>query len=197
MNYHAHYDKLIDRARMRLIEDYTEKHHIIPRCLGGDDNPSNIVSLLPEEHYIAHQLLIKMHPGNSKLIYAAMMMTVNAPTMQRKNKLYGWLRREYAKHISITLTGKTGIKRKRTIITCPHCNKTGARPGLIRFHFDECIHRDPADLTDKAKARIANKRVTKSLKGRTYEEIYGIERATAMKKAKSKSLKGKSYSKRD
>lgn len=92
MNYERHYNNLINRAKNRLLEGYTEKHHIVPRCMGGSDWIDNIVSLTPEEHYVAHQLLIKIYPDNKKLVYAAHMMTVG-----RNNKLHGWLRRKLSK----------------------------------------------------------------------------------------------------
>jgi hypothetical protein len=73
-----------------LHNGYTEKHHIIPKCLGGSDEQSNLVNLTPEEHYIAHQLLVKIYPNSDSLVYAACMMIPNRPN----NKLYGWLRRK-------------------------------------------------------------------------------------------------------
>lgn len=41
----AHYGRLIKRAQTRSIDGYTERHHITPRCLGGTDDPTNIVRL--------------------------------------------------------------------------------------------------------------------------------------------------------
>lgn len=96
MNYKRIYDDLIDRSKNREIYGYKEKHHIIPRCIGGTDENSNLVYLTPEEHYIAHQLLTKIFPDNDKLIYAAIAMRRARPT----NKLYGWLRRKYSKVVS-------------------------------------------------------------------------------------------------
>lgn len=40
---------------------YTETHHILPKSLGGSDDNSNLVVLLPEEHLIAHQLRWKAY----------------------------------------------------------------------------------------------------------------------------------------
>lgn len=91
MNYCKHYELLISRANGRALEMPFERHHIIPRCLGGKDNEANIATLTPEEHYVAHQLLVKMYPAEVKLVYAANMMCVN----RRSNKLYGWLKRRY------------------------------------------------------------------------------------------------------
>jgi hypothetical protein len=108
MNYHAIYNRLIDRARARQSFDgYTERHHVVPKCVGGDDEPGNIVILTAEEHYIAHQLLVRMHPGNGSLVWAAVNMTGKARNNAgRRNKLYGWLRRRFAAAISERHAGK-------------------------------------------------------------------------------------------
>ena len=102
MNYEKIYNNLIGRATRRVIEGYVEKHHIVPRCLGGTDAKENIVNLYPEEHYLAHLLLCKVNKGNSKLLYAAMNMTSGSMINNgnRNNKAYGWLRRQYAESMS-------------------------------------------------------------------------------------------------
>lgn len=90
MNYKKIYEDLVARAKDRVLESYTEKHHIKPRCMGGGDESENLVSLTPEEHYIAHMLLVKIYPNNRKLIFAANMMA------NRSNKAYGWIKRKFA-----------------------------------------------------------------------------------------------------
>ena len=102
MNYQKIYNNLINRATQRATEGYVEKHHIVPRCLGGTDAKENIVNLYPEEHYLAHLLLCKVNKGNSKLLYAAMNMTSGSMINNgnRNNKAYGWLRRQYAESMS-------------------------------------------------------------------------------------------------
>lgn len=72
-----------------------EIHHILPRCMGGVDDKTNLVKLTPEEHYLAHLLLVKIYPDSRELIYAAKMMTVSSLSQRRSNKLYGWLKRRY------------------------------------------------------------------------------------------------------
>jgi hypothetical protein len=101
MDYTKIYQQLIDRARPRVMVGYTETHHIIPRCLGGTDDLSNLVDLTPEEHYVAHQLLVKIHANNKKLLYAAIMMCPN----RINNKLYGWLRRRLSDTQSKAMAG--------------------------------------------------------------------------------------------
>lgn len=45
MNYAAHYERLIERAKNRVLEGYRERHHILPRCMGGTNAPDNLVDL--------------------------------------------------------------------------------------------------------------------------------------------------------
>lgn len=101
MNYEWHYSNLIEKAKNREISGYTERHHIIPRCMGGSDEDENLIRLTPEEHYVAHQLLVKIHPKNNKLIHAAAMMIPSRPS----NKLYGWLRRRLSFAMSVEQSG--------------------------------------------------------------------------------------------
>ena len=102
MNYEAHYNTLIERANTRLLEGYTEQHHVVPRCLGGRDDADNLVRLTAEEHYVAHQLLVKMNPGHKGLAFAAYMMG----TTRQNNKTYGWLRKQAS-------AAQTGTKLSR------------------------------------------------------------------------------------
>lgn len=80
------------RALGRTLQGYRERHHVIPRCMGGGDAAENIVELTAEEHYVAHQLLVKMHHGVVGLTLAAVRMAKQCTG----NKAYGWLRRRYA-----------------------------------------------------------------------------------------------------
>jgi hypothetical protein len=95
MDYKKHYDLLIKRAKTRQLTGYVERHHIVPRCIGGLDDRSNLVELTPEEHYVAHQLLVKIYPDIDGLVYAVSKMTVSSKTVLRNNKLYGWVRRKH------------------------------------------------------------------------------------------------------
>ena len=59
--YKIEYDKLISyRINNKPNNtEYVEKHHIIPKSLGGTDSQENIVFLLAREHLHAHWLLYK------------------------------------------------------------------------------------------------------------------------------------------
>jgi len=100
MNYQKIYDTLVRRGQNRILEGYSEKHHIVPRCLGGTDEATNLVSLTPEEHYLCHLLLVKIYPNNIRLVKAAMFMVSANKDQQRNNKAYGWLKRQYSEYMS-------------------------------------------------------------------------------------------------
>lgn len=107
VNYSDHYTRLIERARTRVLVGYSERHHVTPRCLGGDNDPSNIVRLTAEEHFVAHKLLVAMYPGNVRLLWAAVSMTNGSKKQQRSgNKLYGWLRRDFSEAMRRTNKGR-------------------------------------------------------------------------------------------
>ena len=60
------YFKLIEKAKNNLFEGYTEKHHIIPKSLGGSNDENNLVTLTARQHFISHLLLTKMIDGQKK-----------------------------------------------------------------------------------------------------------------------------------
>lgn len=99
MDYQRHYERLIERARHRSLDIYVEVHHVVPRCMGGSDDDRNLVRLTPEEHFVAHQLLHKIHPKVAKLAYSLIVMLGN-PHGGRSNKLYGWIRRKHSRNVS-------------------------------------------------------------------------------------------------
>lgn len=99
MNYQKIYDNIVRRGQNRILEGYTEKHHIVPRCIGGTDEADNLVSLTPEEHYLCHLLLVKIYPNNIRLVKAAMFMVSANKNQKRNNKAYGWLKRQYSEYM--------------------------------------------------------------------------------------------------
>ena len=99
MNYAKHYRALILRAKSREKPlGYIEEHHILPLCLGGSDDPDNLVFLTAREHYVAHQLLVKMYPDHYGICYAAMLMTRIGKSQDRiNNRYYEWLKNRFSK----------------------------------------------------------------------------------------------------
>lgn len=114
MNYEKIYNALIERARHRILDEYVEKHHIVPRCMGGIDDKENIVKLTPEEHFVAHQLLVKIYTDVPGLVYALARLSSGKSTV-RNNKLYGWIKRILSTERSKAMLGhKIWVNRKHT-----------------------------------------------------------------------------------
>jgi len=115
MNYQKIYDNLIERGKTRglnkkKLDYYTEQHHILPKCMNGDNNKDNLVLLTAEEHFVAHQLLVKIYPNNENLIFACQLMTIGIPEIREyrsKNKFYSWIKNKSAFFTSRRLKGRT------------------------------------------------------------------------------------------
>jgi hypothetical protein len=155
MNYKEIYNRLVSNKTKKI--GYVENHHIIPRCLGGSDDKENIVELYPEEHYLAHLLLCKIHPKNQKLLYAAMNMTTGSMINngKRTNKAYGWLRRQYAESMS----GDNNPNRKN-----PELQKLAA------------LKRTGQKRTEETKAKMSM-----AQKGRTFTDETKLKMAESAK----------------
>lgn len=171
MNYSRIYNNLILKAGSRILptDVYTERHHIIPKCMGGDDSTSNLIELTAEEHFLAHQLLVKMYPDNYGLIKAASMMTVSGDGQKRvTNKLFGWLRRMHAEacrnmpkeqrdKISAALTGRK----------LPEEHVKNAKAGRAGYkHSPETIEKIKASNKGLKRSEEAKKNIAASKVGR-------------------------------
>jgi hypothetical protein len=112
MDYKKIHDQLIARAKNRILKGYKEKHHIIPRCLGGSDDIDNLVNLTAREHFIIHKLLYMIYPNNNKLFYAYRMMAMQPTNVKTEraysisNYEYERLRIEHAYRVSLDKKGK-------------------------------------------------------------------------------------------
>lgn len=73
MTYHEFINGILS-SRSNVKFEHSERHHIVPRCLGGKDDDSNLVYLTYQEHFIAHKLLVVENPDNPKLLYALFRM---------------------------------------------------------------------------------------------------------------------------
>lgn len=58
------------RGRHGCTGVYHEKHHILPKCCGGNNDKGNLIDLYASEHFEAHRLLALENPENEKLAYA-------------------------------------------------------------------------------------------------------------------------------
>jgi len=121
MDYKKHYDFLMEKANNRELpkDVYSEKHHILPKCLGGNNNKENVVKLLPKEHYVAHLLLFRLHPNKQKLAFAFWMMCNGNRKKNRKyvvsGKIYEEIRTKFIECLQTDATINTAEYRDATI----------------------------------------------------------------------------------
>ena len=81
------YDEFIenilnDRGRFNCGEEYHERHHIIPKSLGGSDDEENLIDLYAREHYEAHKLLAEENTESDKLLFALWSMSNKSATTE-------------------------------------------------------------------------------------------------------------------
>jgi len=114
MNKYTHwYNQIVDRARFRIIDTYTETHHIQPRSLGGTDDIHNLVELTAREHFMCHWLLVKMTTGEDhyKMLNALRMMRAKKSGQQRyqtaiTSRVYESIKQEYSRLQSERVRGE-------------------------------------------------------------------------------------------
>lgn len=73
--YRQWYYNIIQNRLSNPATGYTERHHILPKSLGGSNEQSNLVALTAREHYLCHLLLIKITNGNA---HTSMLRAFNA-----------------------------------------------------------------------------------------------------------------------
>lgn len=106
------YYQLIHRASNRVLpkDAYRERHHIMPKSLGGNNTAENIVSLTGREHLICHLLLIRMTNSSHKasMVNAAWAMANLENKDQQRVRLssrqYATLREQFSRAHSERMT---------------------------------------------------------------------------------------------
>jgi hypothetical protein len=96
--------KFIDSLKSQVIDGYSEKHHIIPRSMGGTDSKSNLINLTSRQHFVAHWMLWKAYGGS--MGRAFFMMSNFGKYGKVNSRTYAMARADYAEQVSIQMTGK-------------------------------------------------------------------------------------------
>lgn len=95
------YRSIIARAKRRSnLSCYTERHHVLPRSLGGTDDSDNIVVLTAKEHFICHRLLTKMtfSDNKRKMVFAMnRMLTGHKERYVPSSRTYQFVKEEWQK----------------------------------------------------------------------------------------------------
>lgn len=169
------YDSIIVNAQNRDLNSYSERHHIIPRSLGGSDEPDNLVVLTPKEHFVCHLLLTKMTEGRNQILmkYAATLMAgydgkwitgkiyeslrqdwsqsdEHISNKTRSRKASGqWFSEDTKKKIGKALKGKRRVK-----IECEVCRALVDPGNYSKYHGPNC-GKKIYTISDEQKAKIS------------------------------------------
>jgi len=135
MNYQKIYNQIIERAdnraktrkEARETLGYSERHHVVPKCMKGSNHKENLRFLTAKEHFLCHLLLCEIYPNNYKLKQAIFLMS-NIPVHKVSARLYERLKKEYS--ISISGINNPGYG-KSTLVRM--IEKYGEEEAKIRF----------------------------------------------------------------
>ena len=116
--YSRWYVSIISQAltRIHVKGSYAERHHILPTCLGGSDEKSNIVKLSAKEHFVCHRLLTKMTTGMNRcrMANAVYRLThrskLHKETVKISSGLYERLKIDRSLAMSMLLRGRAPYK---------------------------------------------------------------------------------------
>lgn len=196
------YNLIISKAQKRETDEYTERHHIFPKSLGGKEEPENLVKLTSREHFICHLLLTKMTEGvnRSKMIHAAFSMVhrnkekINSRIyeklkqeksfiMKTKNPMF---KSEIRKKVSETNTGKTSTFKgkkhsKETIEKLKVAARNRTNPPWNKGTKGICKGNPGLKHTEEAK-KIISEKISAIRKGKKASEETKRKMSEAAKK---------------
>jgi hypothetical protein len=125
MNYNKHYTALMAKARARAKPSgYAERHHVVPRSMGGSDRPDNLVWLTAREHFVAHVLLAKTHGGPQ---WFAVMMFAAGEKRTVNSRLYEAAKKHHAVWMAENYSGRKLPEKHRAAISAGLSGNTNTR----------------------------------------------------------------------
>jgi len=105
-NRYIKFIKNIQNQQNRILPEYTETHHIKPRCRNGTNDKDNLIELTLREHFLAHWLLWKAYPNFLPLASAFLQMCNKNPKLNKSfqgritNRVYEMLKIEVYSQLS-------------------------------------------------------------------------------------------------
>lgn len=108
MNYFKIYNDILVKhgKKNKPTEGYYERHHIQPKCLGGNDSDENLIYLDARCHLLAHWLLVRIYPKNIKLTHAFSMMCFMKNSLMKRRTPPLHILAEARKRKSISMSKK-------------------------------------------------------------------------------------------
>lgn len=113
MNYRRIYDEFIADRLTKQPKDgqYFEVHHITPRCMGGGDEPGNLIRLSASDHMFAHNVLARAYKNTKYAhnLWGAVLVlardTLNGERTGNGGKRLG----------SLSVVGVKGLKLRKAV----------------------------------------------------------------------------------
>lgn len=136
------YYQIIEQAKVRVLSQdvYTEKHHVIPQSLGGDNSINNLVKLTAREHFICHWLLTKMvtetkHKYQMWNAFSCMLYRENSNQERHKvsSRVFENIKSVGAKIKSEKFSGKNNPMYGKRGVLSPHYGKKKTAEHLVRL----------------------------------------------------------------
>jgi hypothetical protein len=129
--YTTWYNNIISSAKLRTNYGYTERHHIIPKSLGGDNSKDNLIDLTAREHFVCHWLLTKMVRGveQQKMAYACKRMMHSFNKDQQRYTVSSHVYENLKQQLNILLKNRefTNAWREKLSISAKiRCNNESA-----------------------------------------------------------------------
>jgi hypothetical protein len=162
------YFKLVARYSCREVRGYSESHHIVPRALGGEDVPDNLVRVPARVHYRLHQLLpslCKTRVARNKMLAALWRMSVPQTHKHKRKttcKEYSEARELWAAEMSSrnpmhdpeVLASVLGVKRPEQREVMRAVNEKRWAKVAIKVVCTECGTKHVLRLTKYRAARL-------------------------------------------
>ncbi len=136
-------------------DTYVERHHIMPKSLGGSNNKSNLINLTAREHFVCHWLLTKMveyKPHKWKMYNALSCMLWRENKNQERYKInsrtYEQLKKNHSELKSWALSGEgNGMYGKN------HSDES-----RVKMRISQAIRWKENDLSDETREKLRNSR---------------------------------------
>lgn len=200
------YNLIVNRAKVRTLTSYVESHHVIPESffinrtrkgprgwvLGDPNDSSNIVKLTAREHFVCHLLLPKMVSGigRYKMLRALLGISVMRGPGQERITITG---RRYAQLVeqlsAVDMPEDIRQNYVRAALLREDQRKQQGLSGTFKgkMHTESSLIKMRIPKTEEQKLHHSRAMKGKNLgkasrnKNKSYEELYGIEKALEIK----------------
>jgi hypothetical protein len=168
------YYSIIENSKIRITSGYIEKHHIIPKSLGGTNKGENIAKLTAREHFICHWLLTKMVniEHHRSMLYALQIMRKSNKHTQRydtkiTSKVFEKNRIECIK----ARTGKKATDETRAKLSKARKNRIITDETRKKLSAAALLRGKRGPMSEETKQKIANANKNKTVTNETRRKM--------------------------